>query len=601
MALIVGVIVAVPTLYGILLAPPGSAALGFPVNTDDHMVYAAWMRQAMDGHLLMDNRFAVDEQPGLTIHLYFFVLGLVAKLVGIPWAAHLARILLSVAFVFLLDGLVQRLTDNKYTAKLILALSVFAGGLGFLVWHYFGIAIVRPAAQPLAPFFGGLPVDVWQPEAFVFPSMLTSGLFMASLCLILLVFRAILDARESWSPVALGAVSLGLLMNIHSYDVLLVVLVLAGFLAMRVRSGDFTWAWLGRAAAIGAGAILPALWFVFVLRQDAVFQARAATETFSPNFRQLFMGFVLLMVPALLGLALGAAKKAAAFAGVGIYALIILALYGMAAGASQGYFLQAGGFALVLVGSILCATLLSSQNATRDLFVSWALVGLVAPYFPALFQRKLSMGLSLPWAVLAALGLSAAMVHRDRSTRNLVTVLVALVFGASSILWGIRIKRLTDGNVSSTTVHPVYLSRDLEGIIRVLNTDPERKIVLAMPGVSNPDKDAEGNALPDQFSTPIIPDWNPFLAGLAGAYAYAGHWSETPNYISRRNEATKFFLAQTTDEERREILRKVRPNYLVAPNRETFGSETFADVSQFGTVVIEGSQFELVRVDPSRF
>mgnify|MGYP006184294005 CR=1 FL=1 len=45
----------------------------------------------------------------------------------------------------------------------------------------------------------------WQPEGFVFPSMLTTSLFMASLCLILVIFTSFLDARKSWKPVLQAA------------------------------------------------------------------------------------------------------------------------------------------------------------------------------------------------------------------------------------------------------------------------------------------------------------------------------------------------------------------------------------------------------------
>src|ERR1022692_4113879 len=72
-------------LLAYMLAPAGTVFLGYPGNTDDHMVYAAWMRQAMAGHFLFDNRFATDAQPGLTIHVYFFLLGQLARVTGIAW------------------------------------------------------------------------------------------------------------------------------------------------------------------------------------------------------------------------------------------------------------------------------------------------------------------------------------------------------------------------------------------------------------------------------------------------------------------------------------------------------------------------------------
>jgi hypothetical protein len=42
--------------------------------------------------------------------------------------------------------------------------------------------------------------------------------------------------------------------------------------------------------------------------------------------------------------------------------------------------------------------------------------------------------------------------------------------------------------------------------------------------------------MPDLFNTPVIPDLNPVMVGLAGTRAYAGHWSETPNYAEKRSQ-----------------------------------------------------------------
>src|SRR5579859_1933840 len=99
LAVCVGLLTVVPFAYGLLNTPAGGRYLGFQFGTDDQMVYAAWMRQAMTGHFLMDNRFAVDAQPGLTVHLYFWLLGLFAKAVGIPWAAAIARAVFGGLFV----------------------------------------------------------------------------------------------------------------------------------------------------------------------------------------------------------------------------------------------------------------------------------------------------------------------------------------------------------------------------------------------------------------------------------------------------------------------------------------------------------------------
>ena len=183
LALVCVLLAALPALIGWMSAPTGSLYLGIQTNLDDHMVYAAWMRQAMEGRFFFDNRFAVDQQPGLTVHLYFFVLGMFAKLVGIPVTMFLARLVLTYVFVLQFGKFVASFKTDVFLAKYMLMIACFGGGIGFLVWEKFGQEIVNGPEGIKPLFLGRSPIDVWQPEAFVFPSMLTNGLFMVSLCL----------------------------------------------------------------------------------------------------------------------------------------------------------------------------------------------------------------------------------------------------------------------------------------------------------------------------------------------------------------------------------------------------------------------------------
>ena len=592
------VLAALPALYARLAAPAGSSYLGFDYNTDDHMVYAAWMRQAMSGHFFFDNRFTTDAQPSLTIHLYFWVLGLLAKATGIPLAANLARLFFTGLFVPLLYRLVRRVSATVFTTRLAMTIVVLGGGVGFLVWHNFGEAIVRPVPSAISSLMlGRLPVDVWQPEAFVFPSMLTNGLFMVSLCLILVAFQCFLDARNGWKPVVWGVLAIAILMNIHSYDVLTIAFVMAGFVAMQAVARDLGGTWLSRGVLIGAGAILPALWFIHVLDSDRVFQARAATETYSASFNQVFFGYVLMFLLALPGLYLRFSLRRQR-AGVLLLSALIVALLAASPFAGGEYFLgplEWSGAALAAIASL---AMMAGDEPALNLIVSWAAMGLVALYFPALFQRKLAMGLSVPWAILATLGFIQITKSQDKGSRNLVAVLVTLLFAGTSICWLARREPyLIRHDVSSTTVHPIFLSRDEQEIVRILNqeTDSGRRVVaLAMPGQNSPLLDESGHPVPDEFGTPVVPDLNAIVSGLAGVYTYAGHWSETPNYNRRRTEATEVFLPQTSAARRQELLDRIGPDYLVAPSPEAYG-DSVANLDSFGTVVYSGNQFVLIR------
>jgi len=601
-AFIAVLLAALPALYALVAAPKGSTFIGFEYNTDDHLVYAAWMRQAMDGRFFFDNRFTTDAQPSLTVNLYFWALGIISKLTGIPLAANLARLLFTGLFVPLLYRLVRRITPTVFATRMTITVVVLGGGIGFLVWHNFGQAIVRPVPSAISSMMlGQLPVDVWQPEAFVFPSMLTNGLFMVSLCLILVIFQSFLDARDGWRPVLIGALAIAVLMNIHSYDVLIIAFVMVGFATMQAVSRDLNGSWLSRGLVIGSGAVLPALWFVHVLKSDPVFQARAATETYSASFIQIFFGYVLMFVLVLPGLFMQL-KQARQRAGLVLFSTILL---GLLAAAYSGVSLSGGAYFLgpvpwliVAIAVLVSLGLMASERPALNLIIAWAVMGLVALYFPALFQRKLAMGLSIPWAILAAMGFVHMVRNQEKSARNLVSVLVTLLFAGTSFCWiARRDLYLIRHDVSNTTVHPVFLSRDETDILRILNkeADSRRVVALAMPGVASPSLDESGNPVPDEYTTPAIPDLNPIVSGIAGVYTYAGHWSETPDYSRRRNEAATVFRSQTSEAEREAILAKIRPDYLIAPSPEAYGNAV-ANLDSLGDVVFTGSQFRLIRM-----
>lgn len=589
MALALAFVSCLPALIAFLTAPTGSSYLGFEYNADDHLVYAAWMRQAMDGQFFFDNRFTTDSQPGLTVHLYFFVLGLLAKVLTIPGAMIFAKTALTAGFVILLGRFIELLNPRLFTGKLALALVCVGGGIGFLVWRNYGVALDGPVRSAT---LGGLPIDVWQPEAFVFPSMLTNGLFMVSLCLIVVTLISVVKARDSWMPVIPGALAFGVLTNIHSYDVLLVGLVLVGFLAMLLARKQATPIWIARVAVIGLATLPAALWFMHVLRNDPVFQARAATETFSPNFRQVIAGLLPAILLGLVGLFEEAGQDRRRRTGLGgLVGLIVLGCL-FASARTDAYWMGPVAFACAFAAALVVAALLAGENVAWNLVVAWAVIGLVAPYVPGLFQRKLLMAVAVPWGLLAAVGAWKLMQNRDRSKRNLVGAMVILVFAGSSLRWFSRELTLVRSNVSNTIMHPVYLSADMKRILDIIERTPGRKVVLAMPGVPGRTDN------PDVFMTPFIPDMNPIASGMTGAYTYAGHWSETPDYSKRRGQLVSgLFLAQTaTPESQAAVLRASGADFIISPSPDAFPEAGLADLSKLGEVVYDGSQFDLIRV-----
>jgi arabinosyltransferase C len=589
-----------PFLYGIAHTPPGSRYLGFQYNTDDEMVYAAWMRQAMNGHFFMDNRFAVDSQPGLTANLYFFVLGLVAKVVGIPWAAALARFVFGGLFVLILNRFIGLFTSNVSYRRLALVIGCFGAGFGFMTWQPLGNDFLATSASPLKDLLlGHLPNDVWQPEGFAFSSILTNSLFSFSLCLILYIFICVVTSRESWRPVLPGALSMLILMNVHSYDVLLIALVLIGLLVASFARKQLTRTWFARVLIIGLGALPTALWFIYVLKHDPVFQARAETLTYTENFRSVLGGYGLLMIFALIGGFAWLRSRSwngRVAAGLACGSVLFLAMFVAASQHTSGYWMSLGPWLALYALVLAIVSLLARDNAGVNLAVSWALVGLIAPYFPGLFERKLMMGLSVPWALLAAAGVYMIARTLKAGEQRWVAGLCTMLLVGSSIRWLGREFELINKDDSNTTLHTVYLSPDAVKIIDYLNTHiaDQRTVILAMPGIPM--------SLSDVV-TPLVPDLNAILSGLTGVYTYAGHWSETPDYTARRSQTSAFYFRMDKDQ-RAQLVQRIGANYVVAPVPEALAEETSGfqrplrviDESDLGTVVVNGKSLRLIKI-----
>lgn len=610
LAIVLTIIVAIPWLLASQSATAGSFYIGSQFSTDDQMVYAAWMHQAMNGSFLFDNRFAVEPQPGLTAHLYFWLLGTLAipfktmgSWIAIPLVSNLARLFFTFLFVVLLGRFVRKVELPIFVAKAGMVLASLGGGLGFMMWQAFG----RIANPPKA--IGGiidqrLPIDVWQPEAFIFSSALVNGLFMVSLCLLITALTQIWEAQKGWKAVPLGAVSMLILMNIHSYDVLIIAFSLVAFAGVLIGQKSIDWQWALRALVIGMGAVPTALWYLNVLQKDPVFQARAATLTYSGTFKQLLFGILPLFILGALSFRSDVNSNKKWIGSIGITVVsVALFIFGSGYDVEKSYFLTMFPWIMAYI-AVCIPVFFGPKNKSWQFIAAWAAVGLIIPYFPQLFQRKLAMGLVIPWAFLAAYGFDwlANRAVPDANTssesfrvrRNLVTGVVFLLCCATSLYWFQRELLFIRNNVSVTTMQPIFLSADVSQIIKKLEEIPGRKVIVARPGFAS--QSADPNF---PHTTPYLPDLNSVFSGFAGAYSYAGHWSETPDYNRRRYVAEGIFQVQDPTK-LTEFLKESQADYLVQPVAETFPELKSNDLSQIGEIIYQGTQYRLIKVDKSR-
>jgi hypothetical protein len=579
-----------PTLFGY-----GAAGerfyTGFEVNPDDMCVYSAWMEQARRGHLLFDNRFTTEEQPRLTIHLLFLALGNVSRVTRLPHPVvfHLARGLFGLLFIFAAWRLICRLAKERFARRLTLGVLLVSAGVG---WAFTGMEAHAG------------PTDLWQPEGFVFPSLMTNALFAASLWLLVEVWLALLDARDGWRPVVRGILAMLVLGNIHTYDVLTVALVAAAMLPAAVAIGAFTWPWAARAALIGLGAVPPVAWLWYVRRADPVFAARAATLTFSPDMWQFVVGYAPLLVLAaawlwleLHGRVRRAAWRAATWLPPAVLALLCFlpgwlnrlpegftADSGLLTGAGRLAVFLAVFIVLALGAFAICRHLRATEHyrPTYALAVAWACVALWLPFFPALFQRKLTMGAHLPLAVLAGLGLAAILARFGRPGREsrLAAFAVLAALSISNLLWIQRSLIYIDANQGSTGIHRVFLTSEQGAMLAWMRDN-----------------------LHEEASVLDLTWYACYIPALAGQRTFAAHWSETPDFARNFQLVNRelydihgFGGTSLSEQERFALVRDLGLEYVVWYKAEEGDEHPMTDFSGIGDIVFDSRTLALVKV-----
>lgn len=583
-----------PYLFGWLNAPPESLYLGVHSAVDDQAVYASWIKQAQEGRFFFENRFTTEEQQPLTVNLYFWFLGNVAKLTGIPIAMHLGRLLFGLFFLMALFTLIRRTTSSELGQKVTFLLAIFGAGTGWLYWERYG---------------NSGPIDVWQTEAFTFPSLMYTGLFCAGLWLMVTIWNKILDAREHRSAVIPGFLCVLFLTNIHTYDTLTLGLVGIGFLASQIAAGNATPVWVGRSALIALGGVPSALWFIYVRSQDPVFAARAATETYSPNIMNVLVGYGPLFLLALLAFWISRYRSEvketigpATMGGLGFIGLLIAISLMQSNYNGESFWVGFTGWLIFYVIGIILCIFMKPANPVYGLLFSWMILGIIIIYYPDYFQRKLTMGLSIPIGILAGLCLYWLLdpLSKPELKRSLATLFV-IALSITSAFWISREILMARDNISKTTQHAIYYGSDVKDILEYLskNADPSDNVLIATPGMTVLEaiyEDTEKESRPVSSEQPVdatqepvpegekigeeyilvIPDLNPIASGWGGVKTYAGHWSETPQYSERRAEMTSaLFTDRSTTESIHSFLKKVQPKYLLLyrsysnPSRES--------------------------------
>jgi hypothetical protein len=415
-ALVVG-LSCLPYVYAYLTMPPDLRFTGLLFNPQDGNSYYAKMLQGARGEWLFHLPFTSEPHEGAFIFTYYLALGHLARLTNLPISLvyHLTRAINGFLLLLTVYGFLTLLITRVAERQLIFLLVATSSGLGWLVG-----------------LLGYLAVDLWVPEAMTFYAILANPHFPLAMALMLVIFGLGAgswgqERLPGWVRATLSGVAALLLAVVQPFCLVTVYSVLAVNLALlAVRRRRWPWVEMGVAAAVivaSAPFLLYDVWVSTVNPALRAWSAQNLTPSPPPWDYALSYGVV---------------------------------------------------FLLAVAGAVWA---LRRGRDVDLLLVVWIIVNVVLLYLPIPLQRRLVLGLHLPLAMLAGLGLSRVILPWLRTGRRAVTAGI-LSFSALTNLF------LLFGAFLAATQHDarLYLSTDeAEGLAWMREHIPPDAVILASP------------------------------------------------------------------------------------------------------------------------
>jgi hypothetical protein len=495
-----------PYLFGWSLqgANPSRAVFGWlGYNLDDSNVYLSWMRQVADGGFFQRNLFTTEPQSGHQFSFFILLLGWFARLTSLPliFVYHLARTVFGLLMLMTVWRGLECWVASRRTRRFSFLTVCFGAGLGWLpgLWHPSGISS---------------PTDVWQPETVTFLCLYLSPLFCASLWLMLEVLIGLwrADEGERRGVMRAGAAAF-ILGNIHTYDILTLGAVWGAWLLVRLVHGKAGFAEVRNAVTVGFFAGLSTAYMFWLLKSEVVFAKRAAVPTLSGPLHLYLLGMGLLLPLAALGMRSG--------------------MRGQDAQTDEPSILRRPTVFLGL----------------------WAVVNLLVAYAPVAFQRKMAMGIHLPVAILAGVGLAWLLRRMNDRRVNLAALCCTALLFITNARFMLRDAANAADNLAQTRQHRTYLfAGEVEALKWLRANTPQGTPIQPLPWISR----TEDGRFVMSDSTVAV-----FAPGITGRPVHAGHWGETPDYGGAVSRWSRFLQPMTEDSWRHELVRAAGVKYLV--------------------------------------
>lgn len=415
----------IPYWYGSYQAPAGATYMGFIANNNDQSTYLAWIKQAADGKILLEDKFTTEFQAGLFFHPLFLITGWFSGITGIDALSsyHTLRII-SGFFLMNLLYYFGCLFLKKFSHRFFfLVLASLSSGFGWLF------------SSPILP--GNIQcLDLLAPEAITFLTILTKPLFSVSLILMLAIFMLMFKSYKSGKAVFTALAGLlGLILGlIHPYDMVSIYCISILYLILT------------------KSALKQAKYFILflVISLPAIIY-QYLIFNFDPVFKE-WSQKQLTLTP---------------------HPLSFVITYGLI-----------GLFAVIYIIYII----VNKKNSKIYLFlISWIICALILVYLPFKFQRRLILGLHIPLCIFAAKLIldfilpfikKASMFKGVREPIILAMIIVIVMPGNFVYIY----RNMLD--MKNNILNYCLPNEDLEALKWIDKNVPPAEIIIASPVIS---------------------------------------------------------------------------------------------------------------------
>ena len=488
-----------PYLAAWRLTPDGTQYTGLLVNHFDGESYYAKMQQGARGDWLFHLAFTSEPHEGALIFTFYLALGHLASALGLPLPLtyHLARIAAGVLMLLVAYRFIARCFDQARTRRAAFLLLAFSAGLGWL----------------LAPL-GITTADLWVAEGFTFLSVLVNPHFPLAISFMLLILLEVLGASDSPLPAAvwpaIRSAIFGLVLAVvQPFAVPVVLAVLAVYLIiLAARGRRLPWLPLLVAGAAALAAAPVMIYDLYVYRANpalAAWSAQNLTTSLPPWNYALGYGLIL-----------------------------ILAIAGI-------------------------PTAVRRRRPTDLLLLSWIGSAAVLLYLPFALQRRFIIGLHVPLALLAAMGLEQAVWPRVRARRR--ALVTGLIIGPSAL--------------TMVFVPLVAVAGLAQG---------QSPLVMSFGEAAAWSWLKANTSWTDTVLAPV--DSGEFVPAWAGNRVVYGHPFETIDAKIKEAEVVHFYGPEATQAERRALLDRYDVRYVFEAGDPAARNRLDADAAALGLIPV---------------